>query len=146
MKFVVCVVVLASLYSSSAFNSLRTAVVKGFRVHSSAQGDYDDGNMLNGLKAGLGILRKGLTKGDGFKQSLADALAGPELDLKAANDRIDAYISKSPVVVFSWTVSGFSKKAKTLLTSIGAEFEAVELGIDCFRRIFENCVNTSTFP
>lgn len=132
MKFAVCVIVLASLCSSSAFSTLKTPTVTGTRVFSSSGENYDDGNLLNGFKAGFGILRKGLSKGDGFKQSLADALAGPDLDLKAANDRIDAYISKSPVVVFSWTVSGFSKKAKNLLSSIGADFEAVELGEDSF--------------
>lgn len=130
MKFFVCVVVLASLFSSDAFNALRAPLSRSARLYSSSDDTKtpDDGNLLNGFKAGFNILKKGMSKGDGFKQSLADAFAGPDMDLQAANDRIDAIISKSSVVVFSWTVSSFSSKAKKLLTSIGATYEAVELG------------------
>lgn len=127
MKFSISTVILVSLSYSNAFHSSRIAVPRATHLYSSA--DADDGNLLNGLKAGFNIFRKGITAGDGLKQSLADALAGPDLDLAVANDRIDAYIKSAPVVVFSWTVSVFSTKAKNYLTSIGATFESVELGI-----------------
>ena len=139
MNSIICVVVLASLSCSTAFSATRprTATVTPLSA-SSDSGPKDDGNLLNGLTAGFKIFRKGITGGDSFKQSVADALAGPELDLKAATDRIDAYIKSAPVVIFSWTVSGFSTKAKKYLDSIGATYEAVELGepssfLYCFR-------------
>ena len=140
MKFVVCAVVLSSLYTSNAFNAMRSPLSKAARLYSSPDGNSppDDGNLLNGLKAGFSILTKGMSKGDGFKQSLADAFAGPDLDLQAANARIDEYISKSPVVVFSWSVSVFSKKAKDLLKSIGVTYETVELGKHFFPKIRPN--------
>lgn len=126
MKVTVCAVILACLSSSDAFTTSRP-MIKSTRVFASEDAP-DDGNLLNGLKAGFSILRKGIQNGDGFKQSVADALSGPEFDLKDANERIDSYLKSSSVVVFSWTVSGFSKKAKKLLTSIGATYESVELG------------------
>jgi hypothetical protein len=127
MKFSVSAAILVSLSYSDAFQSSRVTAPRATHLYSSTD-PADDGNLLNGLKAGFNIFRKGITAGDGLKQSLADALAGPDLDLDAANDRIDAYIKSAPVVVFSWTVSVFSTKAKNYLNSIGATFESVELG------------------
>jgi hypothetical protein len=128
MKFSISAAILVSLSYSDAFQSSRVTAPRATHLYSSTD-PADDGNLLNGLKAGFNIFRKGITAGDGLKQSLADALAGPDLDLAAANDRIDAYIKSAPVVVFSWTVSVFSTKAKNYLSSIGATFESVELGI-----------------
>lgn len=127
MNFFLSTAILVLLsHSTNAFHSSRVTASRATHLYSST--DPDDGNLLNGLKAGFNIFRKGITSGDGLKQSLADALAGPDLDLEVANSRIDAYIKTAPVVVFSWTVSVFSTKAKNYLSSIGATFESVELG------------------
>ena len=126
MNFFAGAVVFASLTTSDAFSRFSPSTARVSHLFSSLE--PDDGNLLNGLKAGFNIFRKGITAGDGFKQSVADALAGPELDLSVENARIDAYIKSAPVVVFSWTVSGFSTKAKKCLKSIGVDYEAIELG------------------
>ena len=147
MNSILCAVVLASLSCSEGFNAIRPrATTVSPLFASSDSGPRDDGNLLNGLTAGFKIFRKGITAGDSFKQSVADALAGPELDLKVATDRIDAYIKSAPVVIFSWTVSGFSTKAKKYLDSIGVSYEAVELGAPfyfylCFYDFVENFYN-----
>lgn len=130
MYSVLCAVFAASLTCSEAFITLRPRSATVIPLFSSSDsGPKDDGNLLNGLTAGFKIFRKGISAGDSFKQSVADALAGPELDLKVATDRIDAYIKSAPVVIFSWTVSGFSTKAKKYLDSIGVSYEAIELGM-----------------
>ena len=134
MKFSICLLI-ASACTSNAFTTVKSPLTR-VRVFSSEDSSNEAetkqvnkvGNLFNGFETGFNILKKGMSSGDSFKQSLADAFAGPELDLQAAQDRIDAYITKSPVVVFSWTVSSFSTKAKNLLKSIGATYEAVELG------------------
>ena len=134
MYSVLCAVFAASLTCSEAFSSTlrpKTATVIPLFA-SSDSGPKDDGNLLNGLTAGFKIFRKGISAGDSFKQSVADALAGPELDLKVATDRIDTYIKSAPVVIFSWTVSGFSTKAKKYLDSIGVSYEAIELGMPSY--------------
>ena len=131
MSFLAGAIVFASLTTSDAFSRFSPSTARASHLFSSPE--PDDGNLLNGLKAGFSIFRKGITAGDGFKQSVADALAGPELDLSVENARIDAYIKSAPVVIFSWTVSGFSKKAKKSLSSIGVSFEAIELGENNFR-------------
>jgi hypothetical protein len=127
-----CGLLLAYICGTVAFNTLRSPSIKATHVYSTPEGgstEVEDGNMLKGFKVGFNIFKKGMNSNDGFKQSLADALAGPDLDLKIANDRIDAYLKTSPIVVFSWSQSPFSKKAKKLLQSIGAKYESVELGI-----------------
>ena len=126
MKFLISALLILSLCSSDAFSRFKTPY---FRVsHLLSSPDSDSSSPLDGLKTGFNIFRKGITAGDGFKQSVADALAGPELDLSVENARIDAYIKSAPVVVFSWTVSSFSTKAKKALSSIGASYETIELG------------------
>jgi glutaredoxin len=81
----------------------------------------------NRLLVGWNIFMKGMSSGDGFKQSLADAFSGPDLDLDAANKKIDDVVSSNPCVVFSWTMSPFSKKAKKHLADIGVKYTTVEL-------------------
>jgi glutaredoxin 3 len=71
------------------------------------------------------IFAKGLGP-DGFKQALADAIAG-EYDRAAADAEISKKVASAPVVVFSWTRSPASKKAKELLALAKVKPLVVEL-------------------
>ena len=145
MKFLISAILLASLSSSDAFSRFKTPYFRVSHLFSSPDSDSSSSSPLDGLKTGFDIFRKGIKAGDGFKQSVADALAGPELDLSVENARIDAYIKSAPVVVFSWTVSSFSTKAKKSLSSIGASFEAIELGENSGTTP-NRCLLFSTYP
>ena len=48
-------------------------------------------------------------------------------DADAVNAQLDATIKSSPVVVFTWSFSPFSKRARALLDGLGARYTAVEL-------------------
>lgn len=87
----------------------------------------DNESMFSGVQTGFDILVKRMGQGDSFKQAVADAMAGPSLDVINANQQIDSIVENSPVVVFSWTMSPFSKKAKLILEQIGAKYKVVEL-------------------
>eukprot|EP01041_Mallomonas_annulata_P003158 gene3158-6230_t len=87
----------------------------------------EDKPVLDSIGDSFQIFYKGLTAGDSFKQSVADALAGPDMDLEAAKNEINEYIKSAPCVIFSWTMSPASKKAKKLLTDIGCTYTAIEL-------------------
>jgi glutaredoxin len=84
-------------------------------------------SIMSAAQTGFDILVKRMGEGDNFKQAVADALAGPSLDVIAANSQIDSIVQSSPCVVFSWTMSPFSKKAKQILDQIGAQYKVVEL-------------------
>jgi glutaredoxin 3 len=81
---------------------------------------------VDGLVKSASIFASKLQAGDNFKQALADGIAG-EYDRAAADAEISRLVDSAPVVVFSWTISPFSKKAKDLLKVAGVEPVVVEL-------------------
>ena len=66
----------------------------------------------------LRIFQRSRENGDDFKQSMADAMAGP-YDRAAAAVEIDTLVASAPVVIFTWEVSPFSKKALQWLEVAG---------------------------
>lgn len=64
--------------------------------------------------------------GEAAKRGVAAVLAG-EYDVAAMSARLDALIAQAPAVVFSQTSCPFCKKAKTLLSDLGAAYATVEL-------------------
>ena len=86
-----------------------------------------DNDVATVLQSRLNIFVDRIKSGDGFKQSLTDAIAGPDLDLDQENDKIDKLVSSSGCVMFSWTLSPFSSKAKKLLDNIGVYYKVIEL-------------------
>ena len=87
----------------------------------------EDPGLLGAVQVGFDILFNRMKEGDDFKQALADAMAGSSFDVLDANHKIDTFIDSAPCVVFSWTVSPFSTKAKKLLDQMGCQYRAVEL-------------------
>ena len=87
----------------------------------------EDPGLLGAAQIGFDILFNRIKEGDNFKQALADAMAGASYNVMDANHKIDALIDSAPCVVFSWTVSPFSTRAKKLLDQIGCTYKAVEL-------------------
>ena len=87
----------------------------------------EDTGLLGAAQVGFDILFNRMKEGDDFKQALADAMAGASYNVLDANHKIDALIDSAPCVVFSWTVSPFSTKAKKLLDKMGCQYKAVEL-------------------
>lgn len=60
------------------------------------------------------------------KKRFFQRLAG-DYDPAAIQAKIDNLTKQHPVVVFSWTFCPFAKRAKGLLTEVGAQYTAVEL-------------------
>ena len=89
-------------------------------LHSSTTKDSDVTDNIN-------IFFKGITSGDGFKQSLADAFAGSDFDFEDSKKKIEELSTSAPCVIFSWTMSPFSKKAKKFLSDINCETKVIEL-------------------
>lgn len=61
-----------------------------------------------------------------LKKGIAKVQAG-DYDKAAIKSKIDDYLDKNGVVVFSWTRCPFCKNAKALLDKTGAKYLAVEL-------------------
>jgi len=97
------------------------------RGQQQAAPTTEDEGFFQAITLGVNVIVKRMSEGDDFKQAFADALAGPTLDVVDANHKIDALIDAHPCVVFSWTVSPFSTKAKALLDQMGVTYHAVEL-------------------
>ena len=110
---------LAPLVSSFQSAALRNHV-RSVRRHETA----DDA--LSGIAGGFTIFQKSITSGAGFKQSVADSLAG-EYDKQKVSTELDTLIASAPLVVFIWQASPFSKKALAALELAGAEPKVVRL-------------------
>lgn len=82
----------------------------------------------NAFVFGVKKIIDGMQRGEGVKQSLADALAG-DITGKEAGILEDALVlSKSaPVFMFTWTNSPACKQAIAALDRIGAKYEVKEL-------------------
>jgi len=68
-----------------------------------------------------------IRSGDNFKQSVADALAGSELDVDNTKNEILNIVNSSPLVLFTWTMSPACKKAIKLLEDNDVTMKIVEL-------------------
>lgn len=82
--------------------------------------------LIDALKMRARIFQESNAAGLGFKQCVADAIAG-EYDKGSTEAELRKIIGSAPVVMFSWTVSPACKKAKRLLALAGVEVKVVEL-------------------
>jgi len=67
----------------------------------------------------LEIVKRSLRQKDSFSQTLADLIAGDEFDEEQVWNDAMRLANSSPVVIFGWKASLYSKKALKLLNSIG---------------------------
>lgn len=134
------ILTLAAGFRSAGFYSSRAQFSSHLKSTTDSPTGFSDGTTsvtdkiiafaresFDNLKVSYDILTKRLGEGDSFKQALADALAGPDLDLEAANTKIDEIIRSNGCVVFGWSLSPFSKRAIKYLDSIGVNSKVVEL-------------------
>lgn len=99
-----------TLRSVASSRTTRVAVRAGFMEDA-----------INGLTVAL--KNSPLNQG---KKALAIAQAG-QYDEAAVRAKVQSYIDNNKVVVFSWSGCPFCKKAKGLLSELGAQYTAVEL-------------------
>jgi len=81
---------------------------------------------LDGLVTGYTKFSAAQQEGRGWKQALAEAIAG-EYDRESVKDDVTALKDSAPLVVFLWENSPASKKAVRLLRLSGAEPKLVDL-------------------
>jgi glutaredoxin 3 len=65
--------------------------------------------------------------GYGFKQFVADIVAGNDYNKTAVNEEIDHFINENPVAMFSFTSCPFCRRAKDALEERGIKYKAMEL-------------------
>jgi|TARA_B100000524_G_scaffold60350_2_gene27941 glutaredoxin-related protein len=103
-------------FSSVATRSPRVSLL-------TAQADQSLGEKL---ATGLRIYQASSKEGLGFKQSVADAIAG-EYDDAAVRAEIEASVASAPLVMFTWKSSPACKKAIALLEVTGVTPKIVAL-------------------
>jgi glutaredoxin 3 len=67
------------------------------------------------------------TYGYGFKQFVADIVAGSDYNATAVNEEIDTFINDNDVAMFSFTTCPFCRRAKDALEERGIAYKAMEL-------------------
>ena len=111
---------LVSSFHSAALRSHARA-----RSIVSSQETADDGEAADD---GFTIFRRSITGGAGFKQAVADGLAG-NFDKAAVAAELDGLIASAPLVVFIWASSPFSKKALAGLQLAGVTPKVTFFGL-----------------
>ena len=102
-----------------------------FQSHGAAraavrmQGDEGEGAFQK-LQTGIGIFQASQAEGVGFKQAVADAIAG-EFDRDSIASIVLEEASSAPLVLFTWESSPACKKALDLLKETGVEPKIVRL-------------------
>lgn len=92
----------------------------------SGDGESFVGSIVSNVQKSFKIAQDSSSSGSGFKQVIADVLAG-EYDAEEVNAKLDELIDSAPCVVFIWEASPFSKKAIAALEVAGADFKIVRL-------------------
>jgi len=107
--------------SSSAFRSA------SFTTALASSNDNDDPSILDKIQTSFKIAQESNAAGFGFKQVLADVLAGDDYDKDAISASIEETIASSPCVMYTWESSPSCKKAVEAFETIGADVEIVRL-------------------
>lgn len=83
-------------------------------------------DVLDKLQKSFDIYQKSSAEGLGFKQAVADVLAG-DFDREAVTSEVKALAQSAPLVLFTWEASPACKKALKLLEYTGAKPTIVRL-------------------
>ena len=67
--------------------------------------------------------------GYGFKQAVADVVAGGGYDREAVSDSIRTFVAGSPVAMYSFTTCPFCRKAKDYLEEMSIPYVSIELDL-----------------
>jgi len=111
-----------ALKRSHAFLSItKTTTTTNTRVHSSSSSFVDT------IQTRIKIAQKSNADGYGFKQVLADVIAGDDFDEEGILNTIDETIASAPCVMYTWESSPSCKKAIEAFDVIGAKVKIVRL-------------------
>lgn len=89
--------------------------------------DASDGSILDTIQSTFKIAMESNSAGYGFKQVVADVLAGEEFDKSAIEASIEDTINSNPCVMYTWESSPSCKKAIEAFEVIGAKPTIVRL-------------------
>lgn len=92
---------------------------------SSTENTFID-SLVDDVKTKVRIAQESSASGAGFKQIIADMLAG-EYNADVVSARLDELINSAPCVMFIWEASPFSKKAVEAMEVAGADVKIVRL-------------------
>jgi glutaredoxin-related protein len=84
-------------------------------------------SVVDAAETGLRIVQQSQQDGAGFKQIMANVLAGDVYDAPTVNREIDAAIASAPLVLFTWAVSPSCKQAIRALDLMQAQYKIVRL-------------------
>ena len=85
-----------------------------------------DESLVAKVQVGVKLFQESQAAGMGFKQAVADALAG-EFDRTSVEAQVQEEAASAPLVLFTWASSPACKKALELLKETGATVKVVPL-------------------
>ena len=86
-------------------------------------------NIISDVKTRARILQESTSEGAGFKQSVANVMAG-DYDVLAVQREIKELVSSSPCVMFTWEASPYCKKAVEAMELLGIEQDVKIVRLD----------------
>jgi len=129
---------LTKMIKSILFLSLAVAPGQAFLSSSSltplglaqtiiGSSNSDSNSFVDTIQTSFQIAKESNSEGYGFKQVLADVLAGNDFDKDAISNTIEETIASAPCVMYTWESSPSCKKAVTAFETIGASAKIVRL-------------------
>jgi len=87
----------------------------------------EENSILDSIQTSLRIAQEANAAGFGFKQIIADVLAGDEYDKEAISASIEETVASAPCVMYTWESSPSCKQAVKAFQTIGAVPKIVRL-------------------
>jgi glutaredoxin len=120
--------VLAFVPSNVEVMLQRTAAARGVgSLHNEKTSAWSIDSVVDAAETGIRIVQRSQQDGAGFKQIMANVLAGEMYDAPAVNREIDDAITSAPLVLFTWAVSPSCKQAIRALDLMQAQYKIVRL-------------------
>ena len=90
------------------------------------QAEAEEAGLVDQIWTGLQVFQRSQSEGLGFKQAMADGIAG-EYDREAVERQIKEEAASAPLVLFTWESSPSCKKALEYLKETGATPKVIRL-------------------
>jgi len=111
--------------SGHAFVSSSSSAVRAIASNTALNADSD--SILDTIQTALKVAKESNAAGYGFKQIVADVLAGDEFDKTAVTETIEETIASAPCVMYTWENSPSCKQAIEAFETIKADAKIVRL-------------------
>lgn len=119
---------LLAITSGYAFTSPSSYTTRAIVSNTALFSTVDSSDsILDKVKASFKIAQESNAAGYGFKQIVADVLAGDNFDKDAISNNINKTISSAPCVMYTWESSPSCKQAIKAFETIGADVKIVRL-------------------